>query len=55
MVSFVTLDEVLGHFPSSVMCVPLEAHIGGDLFGDDSADSPSFGIPSHMVADIKYF
>jgi transaldolase len=29
------------------MCVPLELRIGGDLFDDDSADSPGFAIPSH--------
>jgi len=37
------------------MCVPLEVRIGADLFDDDSADSLGFGIPPHMVTDIKRF
>src|SRR5215469_13875832 len=36
------------------MCVPLEVGIAGDLFDDDSADSPGLGIPSHVVTNLEY-
>jgi hypothetical protein len=55
VVGFVTLDEVLGLFPRSVMCVPLEVRIGSNFFDDDSADPSGFGIPPHVVTSLECF
>jgi hypothetical protein len=38
-----------------MMCVPLEVRIGRDLFDDDTADSPGFGIPLHVITNLKFF
>jgi hypothetical protein len=53
MLRFVTFDEILWRFTRGVMHVPFEFHVSGDLLYDDSADSPGFGIPSHMVTELE--
>lgn len=55
MVSFVTLNKILGCFPGSVMCVSFEPRIMRELLDDHSADSSGFGIPPHVVTDDKCF
>lgn len=37
------------------MRVSLELCVRRDLSHDDSANTPSFGIPSHVVADRELF
>ena len=55
VLGFVTLKEILRFFARSVMCVPFELGITRELLDDDSADSPGFGIPAHVVTDDKRF
>ena len=37
------------------MRVSLELFARHDFSNDDSANTPSFGIPSHVVADLELF
>ena len=52
---FIALDEILWHFPRSVMHVPFDFRVGNDLLDDDSADPASLGIPSHVITDLECF
>jgi hypothetical protein len=52
---FVTLDEILWHFRRGVTDISFEFRIGSDLLDDDSTNSASFRIPSHVITDLECF
>lgn len=54
MFGFIALDEILGHFPRSMMHVTLNCRVGNDLLDNDSADPASLGIPSNMITDLEW-
>lgn len=55
MLSPVTLNQVLGRFLGSVMCVPIEVRIMRECFDNDSADLSRFGISSYVIPDNERF